>query len=143
MTYIPSKKVKYVYQNTPSGSQLRKLVVDWSVHLGALSGGGCFQENCGDYPKDYLIDVVIAQYALAPSGKPKFTDFRIIRPNYQDTLPVTTKTTAEKKDVSFPCTSTFVSCCLQDSDSNATIRRIKELPCWLTATVIRYLSQSI
>ena len=107
VTYIPSKKIKYVYQNTPSGSQLRKLFVDWSVHLGALSGGGCFQENRGDYPKDYLIDVVIAQHALAPSGKPNFTDFRIIRPNYQETLPVTTKTTAEKKEVSFPSTSTF------------------------------------
>ena len=67
VTYIPSKKIKYVYQNTPSGSQLRKLFVDWSVHLGALSGGGWFQEeNRGDYPKDYLIDVVIAQHALAP-----------------------------------------------------------------------------
>lgn len=88
---IPIDLIYKIYDGTPEKSLLRKLFVDWCAHVGHLSYGIWFQGQGRDYfPKDFLIDLIVAMHAIMDSGKPKINAFQPICSRYLIRVPAAT-----------------------------------------------------
>lgn len=80
---VPTGQFDYVFQNTPIGSPLRRLVVDWSIAKGNLTPEGWFAEETKcRFPTDFLFDLACAQNAIIDGKRAKVTDFQSKRQSY-------------------------------------------------------------
>ncbi|KAK4695923.1 hypothetical protein P7C71_g1920, partial [Lecanoromycetidae sp. Uapishka_2] len=80
---VPTGDLQYIYNNTPEGSPLRRLLIDWTVFKGVLTSESWFSEDLRCvYPADFLFDVASAQYVMICSKKPRVKDFKASRQDY-------------------------------------------------------------
>lgn len=92
---IPVGTFNHVYENTQASSPLRKLCVDWSVQY--IQPRSWFEGNKrGCYPRDFLIDLVVANHELMKVMKPKEVDFGSRRLDYHVNSPNSAISVADK-----------------------------------------------
>ena len=87
MKTVPTTHLHFTYDNTADGSLLQKILVDWCVHPGELSGSHYSDsQRWRLYPKGFLFDLALAQHQLTVSGKPRIAN---LIPRRSDYLPYT------------------------------------------------------
>ena len=66
---VPTGLLNRIYDGTPVGSPLRRLMVDVTAQDGELTQNGWFAAIKEDeYPKEFLVDLVCAMYTLHNDG---------------------------------------------------------------------------
>lgn len=93
---IPTRDIlPRLYNDTPEGSSLRRLFVDWMACLTVMSPNDRYtatppgepyqwfkEETRKNYPKDFLFDLVFALSELKSGKKPTISNFKLKRADY-------------------------------------------------------------
>ena len=87
---IPISEFDRIYEQTHESSPLRRIAIDWLTHVATLVPGRYVEVFHRDtFPKEALIDLVFAQYALRVGEKALIKDFKAVRSDYHVKRPVT------------------------------------------------------
>jgi len=87
---IPTNRAPRIYENTPTDSPLRRLLVDWTAYQAILSPSEWdFEEEDDLCPKQFLYDVIFVLYDLRNENRPAEMDFTASRSDYHVKAPVT------------------------------------------------------
>lgn len=77
-----TKHLHKVYDDTPDTAPLRRLLVDYMACKCILTPSKLVEERRQEMPKDFLFDLIFAQYALRVGSKRHIVDFKACRSDY-------------------------------------------------------------
>lgn len=87
---IPTRQFDQIYEQAHENSPLRRIAIDWLTHLSTLVPAEWLAElNRDTFPKEALVDLVFAQYALRVGTKALIQDFKAVRSDYHNKPPGT------------------------------------------------------
>ena len=94
---IQSRELHHIYDNTPSESPLRRLMVDKVAYQAKPSRETWFSKNqIQFYPTDFFVDLVCTQSGIKWGSRPSKKDFKTSHSDYHVKIP---ETNAEEASV--------------------------------------------